>query len=100
LAVAEGDCYRVNVGATGDWSGHDDEIAIRVGGAWHFVAPFTGMVVFDRTAGKSLRFDSMWQSADAPEMPSGGTTIDAEVRSALSELIQALRNVGIFGPAA
>lgn len=37
---ADGDRYIVAPSATGEWAGHDDEIALHIGGAWAFrVAP-------------------------------------------------------------
>lgn len=93
---SEGSCYRVTSTAIGDWIGHEDEIAIRIGGAWNFVAPHPGMMVFDQQAESFIHYNLGWQSAAEPAEPSGGTTIDAEARTAIRDLIEALRKVGIF----
>lgn len=92
----EGQCFRVSANATGDWVGRSDDLAVHLGGAWHFVSPQEGMTIFDRGAGALLHFNAGWQVASEPTVPSSGTTIDTEVRIALSELIEALRNIGIF----
>ena len=93
---ADGAKYRVQAGASGDWSGHDDDIAIQIGGAWHFVAPKNGMNLFDREAENTLHYNSGWKSAAEPTAPSGGATVDSEARAAIVELIEALRNLGVF----
>lgn len=92
----EGSSYRILENATGEWTGHDHEIALRIGGAWEFVSPSDGMMTFDQTAGVRLLFAGGWQAAAEPSTPSGGATIDLEARSAISALIEALRAAGIF----
>lgn len=43
---ALGDSYLVPSGATGDWSGHPDEIAIWTARGWEYVTPEIGMLVY------------------------------------------------------
>lgn len=93
---AEGASYRVISTATESWEGHEDEIAIQLGGVWHFLIPQEGMTMFDRQAGSFMHYNSEWQSAIEPTNPAGGANIDAEARQMLSELVEALRMVGIF----
>ena len=93
---SEGTRYRILANPTGDWAGHDAEIAIRIGGDWTFVTPHQGMSVFDATARTSFFFDSDWVAAFEPPAPSGGTVVDSEARAALSLLIDALKTAGIF----
>ena len=45
-APTEGDCYIVAAAATGDWAGHDGELAVRDAGAWRFHAPAPGWRVW------------------------------------------------------
>ncbi len=92
----EGASFIVSAPATGDWEGREDHVAIRIGGAWHFVQPFDGMRLFDQNAGSVLIFLSGWIKAEAPPEPQGGTVIDVEARTAISELSQALRSLGIL----
>ncbi len=96
LVSSEGECYRVTSPADGEWTGHEDEIAVFISGAWTYVAPSQGMTVYDRNIGASIHYDSSWQTAIEPGLPTGGTTVDAEARLALEELILALKTIGIL----
>ncbi len=95
-SLNEGGCFRVTAPAAGAWAGHEDKLAVWIGGDWHFVAPREGMQVFDLTAGHSIVYRSEWESAAAPAGPTGGTIIDTEARAAITSLIQALLAVGIL----
>lgn len=92
----EGSRYRVLANGTDDWLGHDDEIAIHLGGAWQFIGPHEGMKIFDSAARTSYFYASEWQAAAEPSPASGGNVIDTEARAALTGLIDALRTAGIF----
>lgn len=94
--ASDGACYRITSPASGDWDGHEDQIAIRIAGAWHYVEPVNGMRMFDGQIGAMLLFDTGWQFAAAPATPTGGATIDVEARQTLSDLIMELRRVGLF----
>ncbi|MEO0690435.1 MAG: DUF2793 domain-containing protein [Pseudomonadota bacterium] len=39
---AEGESFRVLPAATSDWEGHDDAIAVKIAGTWHFITPVEG----------------------------------------------------------
>lgn len=98
---AEGSCYRVTANPTGAWSGHQDHIALRIGGEWRFIAPVEGLLLYDRTASRMMVFRSQWHPAPAPALPSGGTVVDTEARAAVTALVEGLRTLGVFGtPAA
>jgi len=92
----EGSRYRILANPTGDWAGHDAEIAIRIGGDWTFVTPHQGMSVFDATARTSYFFAGDWAAASEPLAPSGGSVVDSEARATLGLLIDALKTAGIF----
>jgi len=112
---AEGQCWIVSPGATGDWAGRDDQLAIYSGGGWRFVAPVPGMAVWDKAAGLARRWTgAAWNdgaiAASAlviegrqvvgPRQPevassSGGTTIDAEARAAIDVIIATLESHGL-----
>lgn len=89
-------CFRVTSPASGVWTGHDDHIAVGIGGDWHFLAPHDGMQVFDRAAGYLLVFRSGWRHAAAPTISEGGAIIDIEARAALAQLIGVLRHIGVL----
>ncbi len=96
----DGDVHRVLEPAVGDWLGQDNKLALRVGRAWHFVAPFDGMQLFDQSAGQLLIFRSGWVSETAPAEVQGGNVVDVEARAAIADLSQSLRSLGILAPAA
>lgn len=91
-----GSCYRILPDAVAEWAGHDGEIALWIGGAWHFLPPFQGMSVFDRGAGTISYFNAGWHAAIEPALPTGGETVDAEARVAVTEIVAALRTAGIL----
>ncbi len=43
---ADGDRYIVPSGATGDWAGRADQIAVRINGVWEYHVPRVGWVCF------------------------------------------------------
>jgi hypothetical protein len=45
-APDEGHAYLVAAGATGAWSGHDDQISEWDGSAWQFVEPWLGFLIY------------------------------------------------------
>jgi hypothetical protein len=95
-AADEAACYRVTGPASGEWAGHEGDLAIRLGEGWQFVVPQPGMTVFDIAADAAMLYRNGWQSADEPALPSGGAVIDAEARQAIFGLIEALRKLGAF----
>lgn len=52
----EGDRYIVGGAATGDWAGHDGEIAVWLDGAWRFFAPAPGWTAWAADEGAILAF--------------------------------------------
>ncbi len=88
--------FRVLGNAYGEWSGHDGDIALWIGGAWQFLEPDNGLAIFDKTANVQMRYNSGWEIAAEPGEPEGGATVDAEARAAISGLIAALRTGGLF----
>ena len=86
-------------GASGEWTGEDGKLACRQAGTWLFVSPSAGMRLFDSSTGQVLLYRSGWERPATPAEPTGGTTVDAEARTAISALIAALVEAGVF-PAA
>jgi hypothetical protein len=92
-----GRCWLVGAAPTGDWAGQGQAIAIWTAGGWRFVAPRAGMTVVRLADGARLRFDDgQWVEPATIIAPSGGSTIDAEARSALSALILHLEAQGLL----
>lgn len=92
----EGEAWIVAGGATGAWLGKDTMLAARQGSNWLFFEPRDGMRVFDRASAQERFFSTTWQAATAPAEPGGGSVIDSEARTAISQLIAELRIAGVF----
>ena len=95
-APSDGDVYRVIAPAGGDWVGEEDSLAVRIGGAWHFVRPANGMRIYDQAAAQWLVFKVQWESASTPAVPTGGTVVDTEARAAIDGLVTELSRLGIL----
>jgi hypothetical protein len=93
---SEGEAWLVGSGASGDWSGEDGKLAAYQSGTWLFVQPNDGMRLFDRATGQVLLYRGGWQRPAAPAEPTGGSTVDAEARTAIAGLIAALVDAGVF----
>ncbi|XUU61651.1 DUF2793 domain-containing protein [Erythrobacter sp. HA6-11] len=96
---AEGECWIVGASASGEWEGKERNLALRTPAGWNFVQPHAGMLVFDKSAGKFSRYDSEWNGANSIDVPQGGGVVDAEARTAIEELVAALRVLGVLPPA-
>ena len=111
----EGDSWLVGEGATGAWAGQDDSLATWTGGGWRFVDPQPGMTAWNKAAGRWLHWSGTAWAAGSPvesllidgdqvvgarqpdiPSPSGGTTIDAEARTAIDRVIVTLRTHGLI----
>lgn len=95
-AAAEGACYRVTTPASGAWAAREDSLAVLIGGAWRFVAPTEGLLIFDRAANSMIIYRSHWQPAQSVAQPAGGATVDAEARAAVTALLTALQAIGLI----
>ncbi|PLK27420.1 DUF2793 domain-containing protein [Novosphingobium sp. TH158] len=96
-SAPDGTAWLVGSGATGEWAGRDGAIALRQLGQWQFSAPVDGMRITNRATGQVIgRVDDAWVRPVAPQVPSGGATIDIEARATIAELIARLREAGIF----
>lgn len=113
----EGQCWIVTAGAAGAWSGKDHQLAAWTGGGWRFVAPQAGMRLWNKSAGYWVHWNgASWSNGELPAErllvngqqvvaarqpailnPSGGTTIDAEARAALGQIIATLMSHGLIG---
>jgi hypothetical protein len=85
----EGQIFALGSGATGDWAGHDGELAIYLNGGWIFEPPLEGCQAVDLSTGAFLT----WQNGacNAPSLPHDdlegvgiATTSDATNRFALA----------------
>lgn len=99
VSPVEGQCWLIAPAATGEWSGKSGQIACLSAGSWLFAAPRDGMFILDRQVGQQIRYVGGWQQAARPAAPTGGTTVDSQARTAISQVLAALTAAGIL-PAA
>lgn len=92
----DGTNWLIGASPTGEWAGKANTLACRQAGGWVYVTPIDGLAVLNRATGQILRYFGGWQSADAISAPSGGTTVDTQARSAIDQIIAALRASGIL----
>lgn len=98
------------------WSGHEREIAAWTGGGWRFVAPVPGMAIWVESEGLFAQFGAgEWRlgavvaerieiggnqvvgpRGAAITSPEAGSTIDAEARTAIMAILDALRAHGLI----
>jgi hypothetical protein len=94
-----GSCYIVGPVPSGPWAGKAQCLAAFTSGGWRFVAPVHGMSAYVRsTETRAIYRDGNWQLADdSIASPSEGTTVDAQARSAIDQILSALRQYGLIG---
>lgn len=97
---APGDCWVVGATPTGAWTGHADAVAGWTIGGWRFVAPHAGFAVtIGETGRRAVFLDTGWHvelPATAIAMPSGGDVIDTQARTAIGQLLAALRGLRLL----
>jgi len=91
-----GQSWLISGDASGEWAGHDGQIASFEGGTWLFLTPRDGLRVLDRSSMQDIFFRGGWIRAARPANLQGGTTVDAEARAAIGQLIAALMAGGIL----
>lgn len=113
--ASPGQSWIVAADATGDWAGHDGQLASVTAGGWRFIVPVAGMVAWDKAANHYRLFDGTnWNDGTFPAariaingqqvigprqpaipIPGGGSLVDTEARAAISGLIVALQQHGL-----
>jgi hypothetical protein len=113
---ALGRLYRVATGASGAFSGRDQQLAGWSEGGWRFIAPVEGMRLVERTSGLELAYrDGAWTSGSARASEvlvggakvvgarqaaiadaAGGTVVDSQARAAVAQVLAALRAHGLI----
>ena len=110
-----GQAWIVAPGAAGTWAGHAGEVASFGSAGWRFIVPREGCVAWLRDlqhfavrTGTGWRDDG-WPAAGirigarlalgvtpvAVGLPTGGTIVDLEARTAITVLVTALRSQGV-----
>lgn len=114
---ASGRCYRVGAGATGDWSGHDGELALATVGGWRFVIPVEGLRLVEAGSALAWTFrEGAWTRGvlegeevrvggvrvlagrqGAIASPANGSVRDVEARASIDAILLAMRTHGLIG---
>ena len=113
---AAGQAWIVGTAPTGVWTGHANAVAGWTQGGWRFLPPREGMALWSEASGTVLRWRSgAWENGlvraaglavngvtvvrgQRPAIPeaTGGTTIDVRTRTAVNQILEALRAHGLI----
>lgn len=113
---ASGQCYLVGDGPVGDWSNYASHVAVFSEAGWRYVAPVAGMSLLVKSSGtfatsgsagwevgtlRASRVIVEGEQVVGPRLaavadPTGGSTVDAEARLTLQQLLSALRQHGLI----
>jgi len=66
---AEGDRYIVGPAASGAWAGHEDDVAVRIGGSWEFYTPFEGVSAWVNDEDSLYTFTGTAWGTSVPAQP-------------------------------
>lgn len=108
--------YLCGASPTEAWLGHAGAMACWTAGGWRFVSPSEGMQIGDRTSGAMWRYEGgQWtlgvlkgaqvqlgglkvlgSQQPAIAAASGGSVVDAQARSTLNQVLNALRAHGLI----
>jgi hypothetical protein len=111
-----GACFIVGNTPTGAWAGKAGALACYTAGGWRFVSASEGMAAYVRSTsswaifrngawelgivrGSSVIIDGkqvVGSRASAITAPGGGATVDAEARTAIDQILAALRQHGLI----
>lgn len=113
---AIGQAYIVDLTPSGEWAGHPASVAAYSSGGWQFVAPVDGISLYVKSVGEwavyragawdigLLRGSSLiiggqqvvGSRGAAIGSATGGTTIDTEARTAIDQILAAMRQHGLI----
>ena len=115
-APVAGSCFIIGAAPTGAWAGHGLALAAFSQAGWRFIAPFEGLQAWVKSTATFAAYRSgAWEvgairasqllvggqqvvgaRAAAVANPAGGTTIDAQARSAIEAILGAMRGHGLI----
>jgi hypothetical protein len=91
-----GQAWLVSTSPSGGFSGHALAIAGYTAGGWRFIAARPGLRVYDTAAACFRHFTDSWQRCVRPASPTGGTTIDQEARTTITQILDKLVTAGLL----
>ena len=115
-APQPGAVYLIGAEPVAEWSGYADHLAAYSIAGWRFIAPLVGLRALVKSTSTYAEYGSAgWEMgtvrasrvvvgndqvigarAAAIDDPTGGTIVDAEARSAVSQVLSALRQHGLI----
>lgn len=115
-APSAGCCYIVGASPSGEWSEASSSLAAFTSAGWRFVAPTPGLIVLVKSSGTFATYgtggwevgtvraaqvvveDQQVVGARAGPIadPAGGSSVDAEARTAVTQILSALRQHGLI----
>jgi hypothetical protein len=116
LSPSAGQTYLIGTSPTGEWTDYPDHLAAFGAGGWRFVVPVVGLRVIEKSSGTVAAYGAAgWEMGvvrasriivDGQQVvgpqggaiadPAGGTTVDLEARSTITEILSALRQHGLI----
>jgi len=111
-----GECHIVGASPTGAWAEKAGQLASYSAGGWRFLVPVEGQSAYVKSTGLRADFRSgAWEfgvvragsvmiggvevvatRSTAIASPSGGSTVDSSARTAIDEILTALRHHGLI----
>jgi len=111
-----GACYLVAAAPTGAWAGRQQYVAAYGEAGWRFIAPIEGMVAYVVSDSVSPTYRAgAWELGSirgssliiggqqvvgtrraAIASPAGGATVDSQARSAIDQILSAIRQHGLI----
>jgi len=97
-----GECHIVPAMSAAAWGQPAGTLMHRQGSAWLAQTPRDGQMVLVADDAVVLVHAGTWQllrrvnASVAPDLPSGGATVDSEARSAFAEIVTALQQQGLL----
>ena len=115
-APAVGACYIVGSAPTGVWASSAQCLVAFTSGGWRFIPPFEGVIAYIRSTGTCAAYrGGVWEigilrgtnvviggqqvlggRVAAIASASGGTTVDAQARSVIDQILVAMRQHGLI----
>lgn len=112
----QGSCYLIGSNPTGAWAGKSGQIAAFGPGGWRFLVPTDGASLLVKNSGVRAEYRAgSWTigtvranslsiggvqvvagQAAAIASPSGGTSVDSAARTAIDQILAALRQHGLI----
>ena len=92
-AAAEGQCFLIPEGATGEWIGATGQIAARSNGGWVYLTPSAGWTGWDMETATRLLFDGSDWSQEPEAVSSGGAKTLTRIAEFDHEVVAGTHNL-------